>query len=216
MKHNSQMRAATTHQKVALNMNKQWTSKKLFDAFYSNDSQLQNSASEFIQNYLHPFAKKYSHGWDHIIDAEDAVQTTLLKLLEGARKGIRPDNPDKFLSYITQTMYRYLHTTKERAEKGDNLPPLSSIPPPEPDSVALDKEISSGILALVNQAPFSTRSRYVVVGKYIGELSDDEMAEELTDIEGKEVKRHHVQKTRSENFSKIRNPDWIERFKDLF
>lgn len=59
---------------------------------------------------------------------------------------------------------------------------------------------------LLNSSPMSERSRRVVVGRFLDDLSDEILAQYESDLTGQTVRPSHIQVTRAKNIVKLR--DW--------
>jgi hypothetical protein len=58
---------------------------------------------------------------------------------------------------------------------------------------------------MLQQAPISDRSRRVVIGRYLDDLPDDQLAATESDLSATDVQPSNIQVTRSKNISKLRD-----------
>lgn len=76
-------------------------------------------------------------------------------------------------------------------------------PLPEVEIASADHE--SALYEALRSAPISSRSRRVVIGRYLENLPDEPLAEKESELLGQGVLPSHIQVTRSKNLAKLRN-----------
>jgi RNA polymerase sigma factor (sigma-70 family) len=77
---------------------------------------------------------------------------------------------------------------------------------PSPESIVVKELRLDELQNLLNQSPISERSRRVVLGRYVADEPDEDLAETEAKLSGQTVLPSHIQVTRSKNLSKLR--DW--------
>lgn len=86
------------------------------------------------------------------------------------------------------------------AAPGGDLP----APDPAPEALTLDTLTTEALRALLLQAPMSERSRRVVIGRFLDDHDDDELAQAEEALASQPVRPSHVQVTRAKNIAKLR------------
>jgi RNA polymerase sigma-70 factor (ECF subfamily) len=83
-----------------------------------------------------------------------------------------------------------------------------------PEEVIVDWENVSSIRQALHQAPISERSLRTVVGRYLDNLSDEELAKQESERSGQALLPSHLQVTRAKNLNKLRAWEHLSRYLD--
>lgn len=75
---------------------------------------------------------------------------------------------------------------------------------PLPEATVFKKVGLEYLRGMLDQAPISDRSRRVVLGRYLDDMSDEALAQVETDLSDQPVRPSHVQVTRAKNMAKLR------------
>jgi DNA-directed RNA polymerase specialized sigma24 family protein len=81
-----------------------------------------------------------------------------------------------------------------------------------PEAIVVDWESAGSIRQLLRQAPISERSFRTVAGRYLDNVSDEELAKQESERSGQALLPSHLQITRAKNLSKLRAWDHLSRF----
>ncbi len=73
-----------------------------------------------------------------------------------------------------------------------------------PEKLIGNRSLAQDVRELLQHAPISDRSYRVIKGRYLDEVSDEEIASAESKLAKQEVLPYHVQVTRSKNISKLR------------
>jgi RNA polymerase sigma factor (sigma-70 family) len=73
-----------------------------------------------------------------------------------------------------------------------------------PEAVVIDWESVSSIRQALRQAPISERSFRTVVGRYLDNVPDEELAKQESERSGQALLPSHLQVTRAKNLNKLR------------
>jgi RNA polymerase sigma factor (sigma-70 family) len=94
----------------------------------------------------------------------------------------------------------------ERDESGDVAANKPVANQPTADDAALERIRLEELRKLISRAPISDRSRRVVLGCYLDNISDEKLAQTESQLVGRAVWPSHIQVTRSKDVAKLR--DW--------
>jgi RNA polymerase sigma-70 factor (ECF subfamily) len=81
-----------------------------------------------------------------------------------------------------------------------------------PEAVVIDWENVNSIRQALRQAPISERSHRAVVGRYLDNLLDEELAKLESERSGQTLLPSHLQVTRAKNLSKLRSWENLSRY----
>lgn len=81
-----------------------------------------------------------------------------------------------------------------------------------PEVVIIDWESVSSIRQALRQAPISERSFRTVVGRYLDNVPDEELAKQESERSGQALLPSHLQVTRAKNLSKLRAWEHLSRY----
>lgn len=152
--------------------------------------------------------------------AEDCTQDALVRIWQKAHTCQQPERYRAWCkSVLRNTTLNAISREWRRTRRTTPLPqeetstqPVPAAPEPVGESVPAYEQL----LDFLRSAPLSDRSRSVIVGKYLLEQKDAEMAAHLSQREGKSVQTNHVQTTRSKNLDKLRsNPEIVATLRAL-
>lgn len=185
-------------------------SADLYAACQSDDVAVQTEAYNSLWTYLYRVALHIVRDQpDPDALAQSCAQNALLKIhrrLDDCRE------PAAFRSWSRRIVS---NIAIDLLRKRKRLVPLEaaspdedavSNPPPQPDTVVLEEMELDDVRRLLEKAPISERSFRVVVGRYLDNAPEEELAETESDLAGREVLPSHIQVTRSKNIAKLR--DW--------
>lgn len=77
-------------------------------------------------------------------------------------------------------------------------------PAPAPEQAVGTQALAQDVRELLKHAPISERSYRVIKGRFLDEVSDEEIASAESKLANREVLPYHIQVTRSKNISKLR------------
>ena len=80
------------------------------------------------------------------------------------------------------------------------------------EAVVVDWESAHSIRQGLRQAPISERSYRAMVGRYLDDVPDEELARRESERTGQTLRPSHLQVTRSKNLSKLRKWDHLSNF----
>jgi RNA polymerase sigma factor (sigma-70 family) len=199
-----------------------WTDQELYQALGQQGAEEQRQAFEVLYRELYAIAL-YMVQTAALPDpqavAQDCTQEAIVKIWRHLEQCTQPDALRRWAKTIVRNqtlnelarLKRKRETPLEQAAEGLVGETLAT-----PTGALAAAERFGAILDLLAAAPLSERSRFVILAKYLMQMTEEEIAGALSAREGGEVRPSHVQVTRSKNFKKIyTNPDLRARFGEL-
>ncbi|MBE7557125.1 MAG: RNA polymerase sigma factor [Anaerolineales bacterium] len=188
-------------------------SVQLYRACYSPDEQVRYAAYEILWEYLYRVALKVVYDQpDAEALAQDCAQTALLRIHERLTDCNEPNTFRAWARRITSNVaIDALRRQKrliplETGSDDERIVPQSSVKQSGVDTEVLNGVGLDELRSLLSQAPMSTRSQRLVLGRYLDGKRDEELARIESDLVNQTVLSSHIQVTRSKNISKLR--DW--------
>ena len=191
-------------------------SADLYHACGSADRAIQAEAYRVLWEYLYRIAFYLTAQQpDQEALAQDCAQQSLIRIYQ---QRLRCEEPKAFRTWSRRIVS---HLTIDELRRRKRLQPL-----PEPDEeTQLDAQTASNpevetadsltavsLRRLLQISPMSDRSRRVVIGRYLDELDDDDLAQTESELVGEDVRPSHIQVTRAKNISKLRQWPLLQRF----
>ena len=173
----------------------------LYNACCSQDSHLKSSGYEALWKYLYSrILYIVSNQPDPEKVAEDCCQDALISIHK--RLGELRD-PMAFLGW-SRTIA--LNLAKDELRKRKRLSPIDDIEQSIDAAgfIDFDRNNDGELSRLINLAPISNLSRRVVIGRYVNDQSDEELAAVESIDEVHRALPSHIQVTRSKNIAKLR------------
>lgn len=203
-------------------MSRTWTDRELYTAFGQDGSEHQRQAFEILYQELYAlswFMLQTTSAPEPQALAQDCTQEALVKIWKYLDTCEQPDSLRHWAKTIVrnQTLNEIARLKRKPQDSIDRVvdqPMLdeSAIP----STVFEQQEKQLAILDLLATAPISDRSRYVILAKYLLQISDEEISQALSQREGEPIKPSHVQVTRAKNIKKItQNAILRQKFRDL-
>jgi RNA polymerase sigma factor (sigma-70 family) len=147
--------------------------------------------------------------------AQDCTQEAVVKIWQHLATC---EQPDTFRNWAKRILRNHtlneITRLKRRREESLEHQATDAVtdPHPTPQATFGKLERYNTILDLIAAAPLSDRSRYVILAKYLLQMSEEEIAQGVSAREGAAVLPSHVQV----NFKKIySDPDLLQQFADL-
>lgn len=203
-------------------MSRTWTDRELYIAFGRDGSEQQRQAFEILYQELYAiswFMLQTTPVAEPQAVAQDCTQEALVKIWKHLDTCEQPDSLRHWAKTIVRNqtlneIARLKRKPQASIEQVVDQPILDERVIP---SDALDKqEKQLAILDLLATAPISDRSRYVILAKYLLQLTDEEISHALSQREGETIKPSHVQVTRAKNIKKItQNAALRQKFRAL-
>jgi RNA polymerase sigma factor (sigma-70 family) len=189
-------------------------STQLYHDCRSENPAIRNQAYQTLWDYLYRVAIKIVYDQpDAAAFAQDCAQIALVRVHERIDECQGPASFRAWARQITS------HLAIDALRRQNRLNPLndnhddelSSTPiladeGPGPELIVVKELQLDELQSLLNQAPISDRSRRVVLGRYVADAPDEELAEAESQLAGQIVLPSHIQVTRSKNLNKLR--DW--------
>jgi len=203
-------------------MSQQWSDQALYAALQQQGSDVQRAAFEQLYRELfaiaHFMVQSAAVAEPRAV-AQDCAQEALVKVwknldtcerIETFRNWARKIVRNQTLNELAR-LRRQPEASLEREAHEALVDPENS-----PANAVAATERYSAILDLLATAPISDRSRFVILAKYLMGMTEEEIAQALSQREGASLKPSHVQVTRAKNFRKIyENPTLKAQFGDL-
>jgi RNA polymerase sigma factor (sigma-70 family) len=203
-------------------MMREWSDRKLYEACgqEGSDQQQQGFAllyEEFytialfmVQNAATPQPEEL---------AQDCAQEALIKVWKNLATCTQPNAFRHWAKTIlrNQTLNELARLKRKREDSLDHDPEQTlSQPQGNPAVVVAQSEKYNRLLDLLATAPISERSRYVILAKYLAQMTEEEISQALSAKEKSEVRPSHVQVTRAKNFKKLySDPNLRRQFAEL-
>lgn len=188
-------------------------SSELYAACCSDDATQQADGYQALWNYLYRVTYQVVRDQPSADAlAQESAQKAVVKIhqqIETCR------SPNAFKSW-SRTIASRLAIDELRARKRVvfNLDEIAEFGAADssaaPEKVVSDQSLSQDVSELLKHAPISERSYRVIKGRYLDEVSDEEIASAESALVQREVLPYHVQVTRSKNISKLRKWELLE------
>ncbi|MDQ3248478.1 MAG: RNA polymerase sigma factor [Chloroflexota bacterium] len=203
-------------------MTRLWTDRELYAAFGQDGSEQQRQAFEVLYQELYAisfFMLQTTRAAEPQALAQDCTQEALVKVWKHLDTCEQPDSVRGWAKTIVRNQtLNEIARLKRKAESSleqEIKQPLAD-QNEAPSAAFDDHEKQLAILDLLAAAPISERSRYVILAKYLLQMSEAEISEALSQREGLAIKPSHVQVTRAKNIKKlIQDADLREKFRKL-
>lgn len=184
-------------------------SAELYHACGSPDTAVQAAAYRDLWRYLFTIAYHMTRrraGGAAL--AQECAQRALLRIHQQRTTCREPKAFRTWSRRIVSNLVIDELRRRKRLQPLPDTPAASSILPPAPpaEPAVLDELTAVSLRTLLNQAPISDRSRRVVIGRYLDDQPDEQLATAETELADSEVRPSHVQVTRAKNIAKLR--DW--------
>jgi len=203
-------------------MSRTWTDRELYTAFGQDGSEQQRQAFEILYQELYAiswFMLQTTPVTEPQALAQDCTQEALVKIWKHLATCEQPDSLRHWAKTIVrnQTLNEIARLKRKPQNSIEQVVDQPMIDESAIPSSALDKqEKQLAILDLLTAAPISDRSRYVILAKYLLQMSDEEISQALSQREGETIKPSHVQVTRAKNIKKITQDAALrQKFRDL-
>jgi RNA polymerase sigma factor (sigma-70 family) len=203
-------------------MTREWSDRELYEACgeEGSDQQRQVFALLYVEFYsIALFMVQSAATPDPQELAQDCAQEALIKVWKNLATCTQPATFRHWAKTIlrNQTLNEL---AKLKRKREDSLDHDWESPLPEPHSnpaVAVARaEKYTALLDLLAAAPISERSRFVILAKYLAQMSEEEISQTLSAKEQGDVRPSHVQVTRAKNFKKLYSDAELRRqFADL-
>jgi RNA polymerase sigma factor (sigma-70 family) len=204
-------------------MNPIWTNRELYEALGRHGSEEQRRAFELLYRELYAvslFMLQNAHVAEPRELAKDCTQEAIVKIWKSLASCQQPEAVRAWAKTIlrNQTLNELARHKRQHEESLEGEAAQSLVDPAGGPTQRLTRAEKYGaIVDLLTAAPLSTRSRFVILGKYLLQMAEDEICQALQEREGAEVKPSHVQVTRAKNFKKIYgDAELLRRFWELY
>lgn len=195
-----------------------WDNQTLYDACRQDGSDAQVTAYEMLWASLHATAYwMVRERPDAGAMASDCAQIALIKIHNNLDQC---QEPAAFRQWATRIARRVVLDELRRPEHArrvalpedeDRASWLASVP-----AAAEPVDLRGLLLAAIQHGPLSDRSRRVITGRFLDEVSDEDLARVETELAGQPVLPSHVQVTRAKNLASLRrDPAFLDRLRDL-
>ncbi len=203
-------------------MTRHWSDRELYTACGQDGSEQQRQAFALLYQELYPiclFMLQTATIPEPQELAQDCAQEAVVKIWKYLTTCTQPESFRNWAKTIArnQTLNELARLKRKREETLDHI-----LDKPQEDHRALpaaaldNQEKYLALLDLVASAPISERSRYVILAKYLLNLTEEEISQALSEKEGTEVRPSHVQVTRAKNFKKLySDPEIRKKVEDL-
>lgn len=190
----------------------------LYRACRSVNAEEQAAAFYTLWDYLFPIVASMVQAQPDAHDfAEDCVQQTLIRIYERHHEC---HDPAAFLPWSRRVARNLTIDELRRRGRFTALPDGDQeidTAPFSPTIVAPEKTVLATLTTeelrqLLEQSPLSERSRRVVIGRFIDDVTDETLAENESNLSNSEVLPSHVQVTRAKNLSKLRAWSKLQAF----
>lgn len=191
-------------------------SVSLYRACRSTDAAEQSRAYQELWRYLYGITFQIMRGQADGGDlAQDCAQRALVRVHQ---RIIECQEPAAFRTWVRRIASNLaIDELRRRRRLGDLPDPNQGITPialtaAAPEQSVLATMHQAELRDLLGQSPMSERSQRVVIGRYLDETPDEELAHTESNLSQTTVLPSHIQVTRAKNIAKLRG--W-ERLRDL-
>lgn len=170
----------------------------------------QETALRALWRYLFPVVVQLFRGESDPEDrAADIVQQALERIYFRAHECRTPDAFRTWCRRIAVNLALDELRRRKRLDPAGDAG-LETVALPPVDEAALAHVGEDELRALLAEAPISPRSYRVVVGRFLDDQEDEDLAAAESHLSGDPVRPSHIQVTRSKNLAKLRTWDGWE------
>jgi RNA polymerase sigma factor (sigma-70 family) len=203
-------------------MTRHWSDRELYTACGQDGSELQRQAFATLYQELYLvclFMLQTATLPEPQELAQDCAQEAVVKIWKHLATCTQPESFRSWAKTIArnQTLNEIAKLKRKREETLEHaLDKPQADQRALPDAALTKHERYLAVLDLLASAPISERSRYVILAKYLLNLTEEEISRALSEKEGAEVRPSHVQVTRAKNFKKLySDPEVHKKFEEL-
>lgn len=189
------------------------TSVDLYEACGSQDTAVQTEAYETLWLYLYRIAYNITYKQpDAAALAQDCAQKALIRIHQ---QRDRCEEPTAFKGWcrriVSNLVIDELRRRKRlvRPDDEESLAEKSVLADGSVETLVLDGLTAVQLRHILQQSPMSERSQRVVIGRYLDELPDEQLAQVESDLTATAVAPSHIQVTRAKNIAKLRKWDYL-------
>ena len=190
-------------------------SRELYQACRSSGQTEQVHAYQELWRYLYGISYQIMRDQADGADlAQDCAQRALVRIHQ---RLIECQEPAAFRSWSRRIASNLAIDELRRRRRLGQLPEPeqgttpTSLTVAAPEQSVLATMQAADLRALLEQSPMSDRSQRVVIGRYLDETPDEELAQSESTLSNAAVLPSHIQVTRAKNIAKLRQ--W-ERFRE--
>jgi RNA polymerase sigma factor (sigma-70 family) len=180
----------------------------LHAACQSADPEVQAAAYLALWRYLHQVAAQVVDDQpDADALAQDCAQAALVRIHTRFAECRAPGAFRIWARRIASRLALDALRSRQRLTSADELDEAGNAPAgavAEPAEAALDAVAADEVRRLLAQAPISARSRRAVVGRYLDDQADEQLAQAESALAGQAVLPSHVQVTRAKDIARLR------------
>lgn len=187
-------------------LNEQIESSQLYADCAAEGSAAQSDAFHFLSAHLYRIA--YAMLWERTEGdalAQDCVQKALIKIHGNL---VQCQTPAAFREWAAQILRRVVLDELRRPEHRRlvRLPDEEEHAPWIASNELLvgSPDLQTLLRRVIAEGPLSDRSRRVVVGRYLDDQPDENLAQQESTLSGQAVLPSHIQVTRAKNLSALR------------
>ena len=196
-------------------MDHEWTDRSLFDACRNEGSIEQGYAFESLHRDLYRIAH-FMIGSTNYPDREAMAKDCAQEALEKVWRHLHTcRNPDKFRSWAKAVVRHHtLNELIKQQRRRELSLELEEHVEVASETISPDKELEQralqvSLLDVMARAPMSQRSKRVVLGRYLEEKRDSQLAEEVSEAEGLVIRPSHIQVTRAKDLKRLREDEGV-------
>lgn len=188
-------------------MNDALTASELYTACCSADQHIQSAGFEALALYLYRVALFLVHDQTEAAElAHDCTQNALIYIFQHLADC---REPAAFRAWARRIVSNTTIDELRRRKRvvpliDDDAEAMTWHQAPSFEAEVLDNLSLNELGSLIEHAPISARSRRVVLGRYLADRSDVELARQESELAGQEVLVSHVQVTRAKDIGKLR------------
>lgn len=183
-------------------------SADLYQACRSADPTRQTPAYRALWSYLYPVTYQLLRDQ---ADADDLAQEcTQRALVRIHQRLLECREPNAFRTWARRIAANLALDELRQRRRLTALPDEEAAPSPLPYTVAAPEASvlatmqQDELRALLIQSPMSDRSRRAVIGRYLDDHNDEELAQKESALAGVPILPSHLQVTRAKNIAKLR------------
>lgn len=191
-------------------------SRALYAACGSASAEEQATAYRELWRYLYQVAAYMTHNQpDGDALAQDCAQRALLRVHQ---MYAQCHEPPAFRSWARRIVSNLVIDELRRQKRWQPLTESEQETLPadadryNPETAALITLTAVSLRDLLQQAPISERSRRLVIGRYLDNLTDETLAQTESQLSDNLLLPSHVQVTRAKNIAKLRQWPLLARF----
>ncbi len=191
----------------------QLTSSELYEACANSNTAVQTEGYQILWQYLYRIAYNISYKQpDAAALAQDCAQKALIRVHQQFDQCQEVNAFKSWARRIVSNLVIDELRRRKRLVRPTEEKPLEENPEFADDSletVVLAELTAVSLRLILQKSPMSDRSQRVVIGRYLDNFPDEQLARTESGLTNQAVAPSHIQVTRAKNIAKLRQWDYL-------